>query len=130
MTCRFSSDRSKDPSYLCKKSPHDPRTHCMQTRHTAENNDCPAIYASSNCSVVRNELPPGRATPREPPRNVSSKQRTVAAATSAGYRQFLSELRPALKSGLFRKILSRWKNMVGTAGPVGPPPPPRRWLRF
>lgn len=96
----------------CKKCLNNPRTHRMQTRRVAENNDCPAIYASSNCSVVRNELPPGRASPREPPSNVSSEQRTVAAVVPAGYRQFLSELRSALKSGLFRKILSRWKNMV------------------
>lgn len=55
----------------------------------------------------------------------------VAASTAtaaAGYRQFLSELRPTLKSGLFREILSQWKNMdrptdrPTTTAEASPPP--------
>lgn len=48
---------------------------------------------------------------------------TAAAAAAAGYRQFLSELRPTLKSGLFREILSRWKNMdrLTTTAEASPP---------
>lgn len=47
----------------------------------------------------------------------------TAAAAAAGYRQFLSELRPTLKSGLFREILSRWKNMdrLTTTAEASPP---------
>lgn len=121
---------SKDPSYPRKESVQIIPEHrvCksdVQPRITTVLLSMPVVTVPSCGMSFRRDVRVSSQRERERKLRVTFLRSSMVAA-AAGYRQFLSELRPTLKSSLFREILSQWKNMDR----LPPPRRRRRWLRF